>query len=188
MLDNFLNLSGKHSKSSKPKNSKKGESQEPEQPAKKSYRIPRVNKLLETDSDDDSLGQELRLPESSADKFSYLCNPMVRNLLKPDELLAPECNSLCKDFSRLVLYSATKQSWAKHCSAWKLYDEFCKSFGVRNSLSIKVEYARAFVTWAATKKHLKSSTIKSYISSLNMAHTISNVQNTNLTHYSRRVK
>ena len=56
MLDNFLNLSGKHSKSSKPKNSKKGESQEPEQPAKKSYRIPRVNKLLETDSDDDSLG------------------------------------------------------------------------------------------------------------------------------------
>ena len=37
-----------------------------------------------------------------------------------------------------------------------------------------VEYIRAFATWALTKKGLKSSTVKSYVSSLNKAHALSN--------------
>ena len=37
-----------------------------------------------------------------------------------------------------------------------------------------VEYIRAFATWALTKKGLKSSTVRSYVSSLNTAHALSN--------------
>ena len=42
-----------------------------------------------------------------------------------------------------------------------------------------VEYIRAFATWALTKKGLKSSTARSYVSSLNTAHALSNSGNTN---------
>ena len=88
--------------------------------------------------------------------------------------------SLCEDFEKLMLYSATKQTWSKHCSAWKLFNDFCNEFGIINSLPINVKIARAFVTWAITRKKLKPSTVKSYISSLNIAHTISNNSNVNL--------
>ena len=37
-----------------------------------------------------------------------------------------------------------------------------------------VEYIRAFATWALTKKGLKSSTVRSYVSSLNTVHALSN--------------
>ena len=100
--------------------------------------------------------------------------------MKPKNLLTPEYHSLCDDLSELILLSSSKQTWAKHCSAWKLYTEFCSTFRVKFELPIKVESARAFVIWAASSKKLRSNTIKSYVSSLNMAHTISNSTSPNL--------
>ena len=61
-----------------------------------------------------------------------------------------------------------------------MYSDFCAAYRVKFELPIKVEFARAFVTWAAAKKNLKSSTIKSYVSSLNIAHAISNTASPNL--------
>ena len=87
--------------------------------------------------------------------------------------------SLSKDLEKLVIYSATSQTWAKHCSAWKLFNSFCCEFSIANKLPIPVEYIRAFATWALTKKGLKSSTVRSYVSSLNTAHALSNNKNTN---------
>ena len=43
-----------------------------------------------------------------------------------------------------------------------------------------MEYARAFVMWSASKKNLKGSSIRSYVSSLNIAHTLSNTPSCNL--------
>ena len=105
---------------------------------------------------------------------------MIDKFLKPEKLLAPEFHSLCDEFSNLVLHSSTTQTWAKHCSAWKLFNEFCNAFGVRFQLPIKKEHSRAFVTWAISKKNLKSSTVKAYVSSLNVAHALSNVESPNL--------
>ena len=89
-------------------------------------------------------------------------------------------SSLCSDFDRLVIHSATKQTWAKHCSAWALFDEFCTIFGIKFELPISPELARAFVTWALSKKKLKSSTVRSYISSVNKTHILGNIKNVNL--------
>ena len=176
----MLPTSGKHSKSSKPKNSKQPKSQGETESGSGRYRIPLNNPIMDGDSDSDDIGQET-LPETNrAAKFSSHCNTTISSMLKSSELLAPEFHSLCDDFNKLVLYSATKHTWAKHCSAWHLYEDFCKNFGIKFSLPIRPDYARAFVTWAATKKHLKSTTIKAYVSSLNVAHTISNVKNPNL--------
>ena len=100
--------------------------------------------------------------------------------MKPRELLTPEYHSLCNDLSNLIRLSSSKQTWAKHCSGWKLYTEFCSTCRVNFDLTIKVESVRAFVTWAASTKRLKSNSIKSYVSRLNMAHTISNSTSPNL--------
>ena len=89
-------------------------------------------------------------------------------------MLPNEMSSLCDELGKLMVYSATDQTWAKHCSAWHLYNKFCLEFLVKNQLPVPVEYARAFVTWAVTKKGLKSSTVQSYVSSLKTAHVIGN--------------
>ena len=147
---------------------------------KSSFRIPRNNPFLTGDSDDDSIGQEPSLRNSSAEKFPSVSNQMINKFLKPEKLLAPEFHSLCDEFSDLVLHSSTTQTWAKHCSAWKLFNEFCNAYGVCFQLPIKKEHSRAFVTWAISKKNLKSSTVKAYVSSLNVAHALGNVESPNL--------
>ena len=145
----FTLYAGKHSKSSKINNPKKAaETPTAEKPG---GRIPRVNPILEPDSDDNMLGQEPLPSEVYAAKFSATYNSTVHSMLNPDVLLAPKFHALCDDFSKLVLYSASKQTWAKH-----------------------------FATWATTNKHLKSTTVKSYISSLNVANILVNAKTQNL--------
>ena len=105
---------------------------------------------------------------------------MVRKKLDSSKLLPKDMSSLCSDFDKLVIHLATKQTWAKHCSAWALFDEFCTFFGIKFELPISPELARAFVTWALSKKKLKSSTVRSYISSVNKTHILGNIKNVNL--------
>ena len=100
-------------------------------------------------------------------------------ILDSKKLLPPDVHALCQDLGKLVIYSTTAQSWAKHCLAWNSYNNFCIEFSLVNKLPIPVGYVRAFATWALTKKGLKSSTVKSYISSLNTAHALSNNGRTN---------
>ena len=47
-------------------------------------------------------------------------------------------------------------------------------------MPIPIGYARAFATWAVTKRKLKNTTVKSYISSLNVAQTLSGSFSSNL--------
>ena len=89
-------------------------------------------------------------------------------------------SSLSNSFENLLINSISKQTWAKHSSAWNLYKEFCFCFNTKFELPILVQYVRAFSTWAVTARGLKSSTVKSYISSLNTAHVLSSVEGKNL--------
>ena len=107
-------------------------------------------------------------------KFSNVINPVVSSVLNSNNLLSKETISLSSELERLLMYSATQQTWARHCSAWKLYKNFCSALNISNELPIKIENVRAFATWAISKKGLKSSTIRAYISSLNVAHIVSN--------------
>ena len=131
-------------------------------------------------SEDESIGTELPFTSDNVAKFSSNVNPIIKSMLKPRELLTPEYHSLCDDLSNLILLSSSRQTWAKHCSAWKLYSEFCSIFRVSFDLPIKTESARAFVTWAASTKNLRSNTIRSYVSSLNMANTLGSSNYSNL--------
>ena len=120
--------------------------------AKSKTRIPKKAAPMEMDSDDE-LGQQ---PLHSYNKFCDTACSQIRSMIKTDKLLPEAMSSLSDDFDKLVLHSVGRQTWAKHCSAWKLYKEFCLCFGAVFELPVTVQYARAFVTWAVSVKKLKS--------------------------------
>ena len=151
----FLNLygiSGKSSKHAKAKSSKKSGEKETTPKKRAEFIISRNNPLLNGDSKDESIGTELPFTSDSVAKFSSNVNPIIKSMLKPRELLTPEYHSLCDDLSNLILLSSSRQTWAKHCSAWRLFSEFCSIFRISFDLPIKTESSRAFVTWAASTK------------------------------------
>ena len=156
----------------KAKNKSQASSKETSATQKKPTNQPRLNPLFEAGSDDEALGQEK--PLTVLNKFSCIPNDNVRVHLRSDRLLNEETNRLCADLEKLVMYSATTQTWAGHCSAWNLFYEFCDIFGIKKTTPIDIKDTRAFATWAVSKRGLKSSTVKTYLSSLNVAHTISN--------------
>ena len=138
-----------------------------------------MSELFGEDSDEDDLGQGQEKPCSTAWKFSNASSSKIQSLISKD-LLPVEMSSLCHDLQNIVLYSSSKSTWNKYVSAWKLYEKFCADYNVKFKLPLLVEYARAFVTWSASKKNLKGSTIRSYVSSLNIAHMLSNTPSCNL--------
>ena len=138
-----------------------------------------LNPLFEHSSDEEELGQE-SLHSINKNKFVGTPVGKVGHVLDAKKLLDNDTKDLCKDLEKLVMYSATKQTWSRHCSAWSLFDTFCNEYSISNALPAKVETVRAFSTWAVSKRGLSSSTVKAYISSLNVAHTISNSDSQNL--------
>ena len=105
--------------------------------------------------------------------------PSVMPYLKTKKLIPDEMSSLCGEFSNLILHSSTNTTWSRHISAWKLYNEFCTFYNTEASWPITLEKARAFTTWALAIKHLKSSTVKTYLSSMNVAHELGNFEHKN---------
>ena len=112
---------------------------------------PRLNPLFELDSDEEELGQE-RILSKNVNKFTGNANSRIKNVLNTDKLLDNKAYSLSEDFEKLVLYSATQQTWLRHCSAWKLFDEFCEDFNICKTLPAKIKTVRAFSTWAVSTK------------------------------------
>ena len=156
------------------KNKKKEDSTTNPKPAKKGSVVHKTAMLLELDSEDEELGQEKPLVTNKYLKFANVQRDDVRSVLDSKSLLSREANMLSQDLDKLILYSGTQQTWARHCSAWNLYNSFCRAIGIENSLPIDIKNAHAFVTWAITNKGLKSSSVKAYLGSLNVAHVISN--------------
>ena len=136
--------------------------------------------MLVKDSEDEDLGGNGINSSSSGKKFSSKATLVTRNMFDSSELLPKSMSSLADDLEKLVLYSATKQTWVRHASAWNLYREFCDCFGITFNLPIPISYIRGFATWAITKRKLKNSTVMAYISSMNIAHSLGGVSNGNL--------
>lgn len=82
---------------------------------------------------------------------------------------------LCSELENLVLHSKSNSTWAKHCAGWNLFEEYVTVSNNNTIWPINVSVARGFVVWALKVKNLKSSTVKTYISSLKLAHTLRNM-------------
>ncbi len=91
--------------------------------------------------------------------------------LLPDKI--DNVDKLCDDMCNLIIHSKSPATWAKHFSAWKLYNIFCSQHKLVAWPSTE-QIVRAFTTWALVNKGLKSSTVKSYISSITLGNTLLN--------------
>lgn len=87
----------------------------------------------------------------------------------PDNLV----ESLASDLEGLVIHSAPASSWSKHTSAWNIFFRFCKENCIPEIWPTNTKTIRAFAVWAVSRKNLKPSTIKSYISSIALGHDLS---------------
>jgi len=72
------------------------------------------------------------------------------------------------------MFSKANSTWSKHCAAWALLNEFQS----KNTCNWPMTMAdiRCFVIWALQIKNLKHSTVKSYISSIRLAHTLGELE------------
>ena len=72
------------------------------------------------------------------------------------------------------MFSKTSSTWSKHNAAWNLLGEYetCCSKIV---WPMTVENVREFAIWALNTKNLKSSTVKTYLSSIKLAHSLGNL-------------
>ena len=120
------------------KNKKKEDSTTNPKPAKKGSVVHKTATLLELDSEDEELGQEKPLVTNKYLKFANVQNDDVKSVLDSKSLLSKEANMLSQDLDKLIFYSGTQRTWARHCSAWNLYNSFCRAIGIDNSLPIDI--------------------------------------------------
>ena len=143
-------------------------------------RIPKKTPVIEPDSEEEDLGYgKVSTRKNFLHENKITCGTKLNSLIKPEKLLGNDMFSLCEKFKTLVVYSSSNQSWKKHSCAVNLYEEFCNKLKVNCSWPISIERARAFSTWAVTEKKLKCNTVKSYLSSLNVLHDLSNLKHEN---------
>ena len=97
---------------------------------KTSYHIPRLNPLFELESEDEDLGWTFANSSSNVEQFSGKATREVASMLNSAKLLSESMVGLSQDLEKLIIYSASKQTWARHTSAWKLYADFCENFKI----------------------------------------------------------
>ena len=121
---------GKGGGRGKAKNSKKSETEGTDSPSttKKMDRIPRISPLIDIEAEEEQLGQSRVHGYKHVNKFSGVASNDVKAILDTKSMLPNEMSSLCDELGKLMVYSATDQTWAKHCSAWHLYNKFCLEF------------------------------------------------------------
>lgn len=137
------------------------------------YKIPKKT-LFNPDPDSSSKGENL--PLNLCKKFSNVNRCKVDVYLKKDNLLPVDMSALCSKFENLILHSVTNKTWSKHSSAWNMFSTFCKQFDREFELPIDMKTIRAFAAWSLTVKKLKPETVKTYISSISLAHQLGGVQ------------
>ncbi len=77
---------------------------------------------------------------------------------------------LSTQLEQLVIASQTTATWAKHNSVMNCFIDFAQNEGIEVTWPFPIETVRAFTVWCLCYKNLKSSSVKSYISSIKMLH------------------
>ncbi len=93
----------------------------------------------------------------------------------PGSRLRADCKNvdwLSDKLNDLVLVSQTKSTWNKHSSVWKCLENFALLEAITLHWPLDIETIRSFTVWCLCFKNLKPSTVKSYLSSVKLAHNL----------------
>jgi hypothetical protein len=81
-------------------------------------------------------------------------------------------DQLGKGLSSYVSSSLSSSTWASYSSGWKNFEKFEVYTGKTFQFPLNSESVRAYVIWSLNVRKLRVSTVKLYLSSLKMAHTL----------------
>ncbi len=127
------------------------------------FKIPRRTALFSSDSEDENTDQGRKL---FANKTKSHCQYVVDKT----SLFLTNISALEHAFEHLMINSVSSQTWQKHSSAIKSYKKNCEFSKIPCVFPINIINVRGFATWALTRNNLQAVTVKSYISSLKIAH------------------
>jgi hypothetical protein len=97
----------------------------------------------------------------------------LAHLIDATSCLGPTANTdLNEKFTSYIRSSLTKNTWASYSSGWNCFKKFELEEKLTVVWPLSVEVARSFVVWCLSKRNLKVSTVKLYLSSLKMIHTL----------------
>jgi hypothetical protein len=81
-----------------------------------------------------------------------------------------------QEFVKIVNYSLSKNTWSSYSSGWASFRKFEISVKQNFSLPLNIETVRTYVIWCVSVQKLRASTVKLYLSSMKMAHTLQGFQ------------
>ena len=84
---------------------------------------------------------------------------------------------LADEAAALIHASLAKGTWEKYASGWKAFDSFQAYIGKQYKWPLPLEAYRGFATYLVRVRGLKTSSTKSYISSLSCLHKLKGVPN-----------
>jgi hypothetical protein len=85
---------------------------------------------------------------------------------------AAQCNKFQCDFDKLIKLSLASGTWAKYNSGWKSLKKFEVCTNSQLVWPIPIQTVRAYVVWCITDQKISSATVKTYLSSIAMAHAL----------------
>jgi hypothetical protein len=76
------------------------------------------------------------------------------------------------EFEKLIKLSLANATWSKYNSGWKAFKDFESQNNFVCGWPISIEKIRSFTIWCIAEKKIASTTVKSYLSALNIAHAL----------------
>ena len=77
--------------------------------------------------------------------------------------------------SRLIMFSKAENTWQKHIAAWNLLNTYSCTVCYTNCWPLDIFHARNFTVWALTVKNLQPSTVRSYLYSIRIGHSLNGI-------------
>jgi hypothetical protein len=97
-------------------------------------------------------------------------------LIDATSCLGPTASTdLNNKFTSFIRSSLTKNTWASYSSGWNCFKKFELDEKLSVEWPLSVEVVRSFVVWCLSKRNLKANTVKLYLSSLKMIHTLQGI-------------
>jgi hypothetical protein len=82
------------------------------------------------------------------------------------------------DFNKLIKLSMASGTWAKYNSGWRSFKNYVECTNSTLSWPIPIHVIRSYVVWCISDQKISSATVKSYLSSIAMAHALKGLQYT----------
>jgi integrase len=88
-------------------------------------------------------------------------------------------SELSDNLEKLISLALADSTWKKYCTGWRAFIDFQNYSSEIFTWPLSIETMRKFTVWCLTVRKVSSGTVKSYFTSINLAHSFKNLKCTN---------